>query len=118
MSETPETSNETPNETATETQEDPSVLGRLTPEEHQLLLQVRSESQPLLAKIGEHELLKSRILARLEELNSQGQEIMNAVSQRLGLKEGQTWVGLQDGTIRLVNSGSDGQTEEGGPSSG
>jgi hypothetical protein len=89
-------------------------LGRLTPEEHQMLMRIRGESQQLLAKVGEHELLKSRILNRVEELDAQGQQIINAVSQRLGLQEGQSWVGLQDGRIRLVDQNQNGQNKGGG----
>ena len=90
--------------------EDPSIIGRLTPEEQQALFQVRQESQQLLAKVGEHELLKVRILARLDELNSQGETLLNNVTKRLGLEDGQKWVGMQDGTIRLINPPS----QEGG----
>lgn len=93
---------------------DPHDLGRLTPEEHQRLLQIRQESQQLLAKVGEHEFLKGRLIARVEELDASGQEIINAVSARLGLKEGQTWVGLQDGRIRLVDQSQNGQNRGGG----
>jgi hypothetical protein len=86
----------------------------LTPEEHQVLLQVRQQQQALLTKAGEHELLKLRTMARFEELDGQSQEIINAVSARLGLVEGQTWVGLQDGRIRLVDQNQNGQNKGGG----
>lgn len=92
-------------EAAAETPEDDGALGKLTPEEQAAMLGIRQQSQQLLAKIGEHELLKQRLLNRLNELDTQGQEYINAVSQRLGIQDGQQWVALQDGTIRLVNSG-------------
>jgi len=112
--ETNETTNETPTEATPETPsvpeeppQDPSNLGKLTPEEQSALLNIRQQSQQLLAKIGEHELLKARLLSRLEDLDAQGQEHINGISKRLGIEEGQQWVALQDGTIRLVNSGGD-----------
>jgi hypothetical protein len=113
-----ETTNENPTSEASdlplEAPRDPQDLGRLTPEEHQTLMRIRAESQQLLAKVGEHELLKQRILSRVEVLDGQGQEVINAVSQRLGLKDGQTWVGLQDGRIRLVDQNQNGQNRGGG----
>lgn len=83
---------------------DDGTLGKLTPEEQSAMLGIRQQSQQLLAKIGEYELLKQRLLNRLNELDEQGQQYINAVSQRLGIKDGQQWVALQDGTIRLVNN--------------
>lgn len=88
--------------------EDANDLGRLTPEEHQSLMQIRAQTQQLLAKVGEYDFLKARILGRVEELDAQGQQIINGVSARLGLEEGQTWVGLQDGRIRLVEQNGGG----------
>jgi hypothetical protein len=97
---------------AQEEQQDPSIIGRLTPEEHQALLRIRQQSQQLMAKIGEHEVLKSRLLGQLDELDGQGQGLINAVSKRLGLEDGQQWVGMQDGTVRLVNPPAPAQTQE------
>jgi hypothetical protein len=93
---------------------DPSVIGRLTPEEQNAMMRIRAESQQLLAKVGEHELLKLRIMARVEELDDQGQEIIKGITQRLGLPDNTPWHGLQDGTIRLVNKPVPAQTQGGG----
>lgn len=84
--------------------EDPNALGKLSPEEQTALMMIRQQSQQLLAKVGEHEVLKQRLLARLDELDKQGQDHINGVSKRLGIEDGQQWVALQDGTIRLVNN--------------
>jgi hypothetical protein len=111
---TPETAPETAPETTEEPKADPSVIGRLSPEEQAAMMKIRSESQQLLAKVGEHELLKLRIMQRIEELDEQGQGIINSISQRLGLEDGQQWVGLQDGTIRLVNKPDGAQNQGGG----
>lgn len=103
-----------PEAPAPEPPADPSVIGRLTPEEQQGMMRIRAESQQILAKIGEYDLLKSRLLARVEELDSQGQAMIAGVTKRLGLPEGSNWVGTQDGTIRLVNRDQSGQTQQGG----
>lgn len=117
---TPETPSETPTEAAPATPEaaeapkDPSVIGQLTPEEQNGMLKIRAESQQLLAKVGEHELLKLRIVARIEELDAQGQNLIASVTKRLGLEDGAQWVGLQDGSIRLVNKPGADQNQGGG----
>ena len=95
---------------------DSSVIGRLTPEEQQGMMQIKSESQQLLAKVGEYELMKLRVMARLEELDERGQSMIGAVTKRLGLEDGQQWIGMQDGSIRLVQPPGAPQ-EEGAPPS-
>jgi hypothetical protein len=103
---------------ATEAQaEIPGVLGKLTPEEQQALMTIKQQSQQLLAKVGEHEVLKMRVLAKLDELDEQGQGHINAISKRFGLEGGQQWVALQDGTVRVVNPPQAGQTQGGAPAS-
>lgn len=92
---------------------DPSIIGKLTPEEQAALMGIRQESQQLLAKVGEHEVLKMRILAKLDELDEKGQGHINAISQRLNLSDGQQWVALQDGTVRLVTPPASSQNEGG-----
>lgn len=96
-----------------EVPEVPGSIGKLTPEEQQALVKIRQETQQLLAKIGEHEVLKMRLLARVDDLDQQGQEHINTISQRIGITDGQQWVALQDGTIRLVNPPASGQNGEG-----
>jgi hypothetical protein len=80
-------------------------IGQLTPDEQRHLLDIRQESQRHLAKIGEYEVLKSRLISRVNILDQQGQDAINAISKRLNLEDGQQWVALQDGTIRLVGTG-------------
>lgn len=104
---------EAPAPTSAEVPEIPGTIGKLTPEEQQALMQIRQESQQLLAKVGEHEVLKMRLLARIDELDQKGQDHINTISQRLGITDGQQWVALQDGTIRLVNAPGSGQNGEG-----
>lgn len=81
----------------------PEVAGRLTPEEHGKLSEIRAESQKLLQKLGEYEVLKARVLRRVDELDAIGQGYIDEISQRLNIPAGQQWVALADGTVRLVN---------------
>jgi hypothetical protein len=108
----------TPEATAAEVEAQiPGVLGKLTPEEQQALMSIKQQSQQLLAKVGEHEVLKMRVLAKIDELDEQGQGHINAISKRFGLDSGTQWVALQDGTVRLVNPPQAGQTQGGAPAS-
>lgn len=79
-------------------------VGRLTPEEEARLREIRGESQQLLQKVGEHEVLKMRLLQRLDVLDGDGQELINAISRRIGVPPGQQWVALADGSIRVINN--------------
>jgi len=109
---------ETPETPAAEAQAQmPGVLGKLTPEEQQALMSIKQQSQQLLAKVGEHEVLKMRVIAKLDELDEQGQGHINAISKRFGLEGGTQWVALQDGTVRLVNPPQAGQAQGGAPAS-
>jgi hypothetical protein len=105
---------EAPAPTSAESQ-DPNIIGKLTPEEQAALMVIRQESQQLLAKIGEHEVLKSRLLSRVDDLDAKGQEHINGISKRLGIQDGQQWVAMQDGSIRVVTQPQPGQNGQGAP---
>jgi hypothetical protein len=81
----------------------PGFLGRLTPEEHRKLLGVRDESRMLMQKVGELEVQKARIMQRIDVLDGEGQEVINSVSRRVGISDGQQWIAHADGKIILVN---------------
>jgi hypothetical protein len=105
---TPETAPPAPEGTTAEAsaptpEEDPNALGKLTPEEQAALMLIRQQSQQLLAKVGEHEVLKQRLLVQLDQLDEQGQAHIAGISKRIGVEDGRKWVALQDGTIRLIN---------------
>jgi hypothetical protein len=44
-------------------------------------------------------------------MEQEGQDIMGAISKRLGLDSGQQWVAMLDGTIRLVTPPGESQTQ-------
>lgn len=114
--ETNETSTETPTQAAPEgsaaVAENPAAIGKLTPEESAALTTIRGQSQQLLAKVGEYEVLKGRLIRTVEGLEERGQHIINEVTKRLGLEEGQQWSTTADGTILLINPPA--KNEEGG----
>jgi mannose-6-phosphate isomerase class I len=95
-------------ETTTETTvpepetKDPLDLGKLTPEEQGSLMKIKGDSAQYLVKIGEFEVMKARLLGKLDQMDKEGQAIMDSISKRLGLDPGQQWVAMQDGAIRLV----------------
>jgi hypothetical protein len=109
-----ETTTETPTETPVteEAAKDPNDLGKLTPEEQGALLKIKAESAQYLAKIGEFEVMKARLLHKLNQMDAEGQAIMGAISTRLGLTEGQQWAAHQDGTLHLINAPGGGQPPE------
>jgi len=80
----------------------PDTIGQLTDEEHQNLVSLRAQSQDILSKIGQMEVQKIRLLNRLDEMDTTVQSVLANITARLGLAEGQQWVALQDGSIRLV----------------
>lgn len=90
---------------------DPLDLGKLTPEEQGSLMKIKQESAQYLAKIGEFEVMKARLLGKLDQMDKEGQTIMDSISKRLGLDAGQQWVAMQDGSIRLVEPPGAGQTQ-------
>jgi hypothetical protein len=92
------------NET-TNTQE----IGKLTPEEQQKLMSLKHDTTQYLNKLGEFEVMKARILNKLDLMEGEGQAVMSAISKRLGLEPGQQWVAMLDGSIQLVSSSSEGE---------
>jgi hypothetical protein len=95
-----------------EAEKDPSDLGRLTPEEQGALVKIKQDSAQYLAKIGEFEVMKARILGKLDQMDKEGQSIMDSISKRLGLNPGQQWAAQLDGTIRLVTPPGPGQAQQ------
>lgn len=85
----------------------PGLIGRLTPEEETRLRALREETAKLLQKIGEHEVLKARLLARVAELEQEGQGHVNSISRRLNVPEGQQWVCRNDGMVLLISPQGD-----------
>ena len=112
------TTDTTPEETPTpapEAQEakDPSDLGKLTPEEQTSLMKIKQESAQYLAKIVEFEVMKARLLGKLDQMDKEMQTIMDSISKRLNVDPGQQWAAMHDGTIRLVQAPGGGQTQQG-----
>jgi len=95
----------------------PGNIGRMSPEEQGAITSLRQESARLLQQVGEHEVRKVRVLGQLDEIERKLQEIINGISRRLGVQDGQQWVALADGTIRLVSPPQTRQNETTGGAS-
>lgn len=80
-----------------------STLGTLTEEERSSLVRMRQEAQQLLTKVGEQEVIKAQLLAKLDAIERSAESQLKVISARLGLEEGQAWYAQADGTVRLQN---------------
>lgn len=74
-------------------------IGKLTPEELQKLTAFKHDTAQYLQKLGEFEVMKARILVRLDQMEQEGQAVMAEVAKRLNLSPGQQWQATLDGTI-------------------
>jgi hypothetical protein len=81
-----------------------TVIGQLTDEEKSKLGELKNQSAAMVQKVGEHEVLKLRLVGRIEDLESQGQELLASISRRLDLEPGTQWVATPDGGVVLVNN--------------
>jgi hypothetical protein len=90
---------------------DPSIIGKLSTEEQQLLMSMRQQSQKLFARIGEMDYQKSQLIAQIQQIERASQEAVNAISKRLGVEDGQQWVAMANGEIRLVAAGTENQNQ-------
>lgn len=81
---------------------DPNILGKLTDEERATITAMRQQSQEVLIKIGQIRVQEMRLLSRLDQMDAGAQDILDSVTKRLDLKEGERWEATQDGTIRRV----------------
>lgn len=115
-SETPETEvTEAPSQ-ETETQ-DPNVLGKMDPEENQQVQNYKVHAQQLITEIGRLDIRMSRLEAQVNEIKQQkdqvrqqldqteaeAQQLLNKVGDRFGIKSGEPWQALPDGTVRRVD---------------
>ena len=80
---------------------DPRFVGRMTPEEMERLAMIRQTAQPLMMKIGELEVQKTRILEQILILDGQGQVALDSISDRLGIDKSIKWFAVADGSVFL-----------------
>lgn len=104
---------------AAEAQEpqDPNILGKMEPDETQRVTQYKVTAQSLMQEIGRLEIRRSRMQAQVDEVESQkaqmiaqldgvegeAQQDLDAIGARFGIKSGEPWQALPDGTVRRVD---------------
>jgi len=81
---------------------DPFQVGELLPQEVMQLQQVRGRINQHLMEIGHHEVQKAMLLAKLEQLEQQGQTVIRQARLRLGIDDGETIQVTPDGKIRRM----------------
>lgn len=79
---------------------DPLLLGELLPQEVMAMQQVRGRVNQHLMEIGHFEVQKAMLLAKLEQLEVQGQGIIKQARLRLGIEDDVTIQVTPDGKIR------------------
>ncbi len=82
--------------------EEEGVLGVLTPEERGKLNQMQHLARETVFGLGELEVQKSRLVTRLSLLESQNQDNMREIGERLGLDPETKWQVGADGKVRIV----------------
>jgi hypothetical protein len=87
---------------ADETPPDPNVVGMVTPQETEMLANLRKQGTNILLQIGITEARKMQMLGALNDNEEQSAKAMSDIAKRLGLPEGQKFQILPDGKVRLV----------------
>lgn len=94
----------------TPTQDDPSIVGHMTPEETQEVQRIQMSAKSLLSQIGETEVRicrmkkeKDALIEALEAHEAALRATLLKVEERFGFKEGEVWQALPDGSVRKLN---------------
>lgn len=78
----------------------PADAGELTVGEMRLIEQLRAAANQIVLEIGNMEVRKSQLLARLGQLEAQGQAVLNTAARRLNIPDGETWHVTNEGKVR------------------
>lgn len=88
-------------ETAEEVlRERPGYVGTLEENENRLLQSLRQSSSQIVQEIGQHEVLKARLLGNLQEVEQKASALVAHAAQRFGV-EGHTWTVTPEGEMFL-----------------
>tara|TARA_Y100000310_G_scaffold164863_1_gene164603 strand:+ start:527 stop:967 length:441 start_codon:yes stop_codon:yes gene_type:complete len=87
---------------AAEEPADELLIGELLPQEMLAIQQVKGRINQHLMEIGHMEVQKAMTLAKLDNLESQGQQVIKDARIRLGIDEGVTLQVTPDGKVRRV----------------
>lgn len=89
-----------PSETPPAPAAPPPDAGELTVGEMRLIEQLRAGADQIVREIGNMEVRKSQLLGRLNQLEAQGQNVLNTAARRLNIPDGETWHVTNDGKVR------------------
>jgi hypothetical protein len=95
-------SNESTVNNAAETPVDELLIGELTPQEMMGIQQVKGRINQSLMEIGHLEVRKAMLLAKCDQLEQQGQQVIGGARERLGIDDAETLQVTPDGKIRRV----------------
>ena len=97
----------TPPEAAGETCADPTIVGQLDQQELNALASLQQQSMNIQTQIGGLEVRKAHMLGMMQQIKDQGQALLDAAANRLGIKQGEQWSVGSDGVVRrnLENPG-------------
>lgn len=87
-----------------ETPVDPSIMGKIDPQEQAHLGFLRQRVDQITMEIGQTEIRKARLLGSLDSTEQQAQQVLAGVAKRLGIAEGTPCQISPDGVIRLATS--------------
>jgi len=89
-------------EVAGEPPVDPTLLGKMEPQEQAQLGFLRQRTEQITMEIGQLEVRKARMLGALDATEQQAQQVLAGVAKRLGIAEGTPCRIAPDGTIRTT----------------
>lgn len=82
---------------------DENILGKLEPQEMGTLIGMSQQGRALVQHIGELEIEKNRMIGQLANMETQQQQVLQSIAQRLGIPQGVQWHVTQDGHARKVS---------------
>ena len=85
---------------------DENIVGDLEPIEIKTLNTLREAAREVTLEIGNLEVRKARLLGSLSDIEGRAQQILNGVSKRLGIPDGQAWQVTPEGKARVLKAGS------------
>ena len=78
--------------------EPPGYVGALEVDENRLLMSLRQTSSQIVQEIGQHEVIKARLLGNLQEIEQKASALVANAAQRFGV-EGHTWTVTPEGKM-------------------
>lgn len=78
---------------------EPQSDQKLTPEETARILQLHRQAREVTHAIGQTEIHKAKLIARMADLEEEVHQVMEAASSRMGIPKGTSWSITPDGSV-------------------